>query len=320
MRKNSFVIIAVLLVIVLLVSGCPLRKKPSKEVDELTSSEMKRIRSGTEGLVMEFVKNVPPDQIYSSEGLMAMVSVKNKGAENIEEAYFYAGGVDPNIVDFGADVREGAGLKEYFKIDYIPGKDELRGEHGETVLTFSSGAASLPTGTDVYEPNLVVTACYDYKTVASPVVCIDPNPFGVYTAAKACQPKTVTETGQGGPIVVTRVEQIPSRGKVQFKIYVENKGKGKAIYEEKFDTCNLIEPTDYMYVNKIDAYSVSLGELTPTQCQPDPYGLRLVDEKGVIICSFDGLSGSAYTTPLKIELLYNYMESTPPKKVKIIQI
>ena len=188
--------------------------------------------------------------------------------------------------------------------------------------SFTTKINGLPTGTDVYEPYIILTACYGYKTIANPVVCIDPNPFGVYTASKACQPRTVTEMGgQGAPIAVTKVEQIPSRGKVQFKIYIENKAKGKAIADEKVSTCNLIEPTDYKYINKIDSYEVEASGLNLVACQPDPENLRLVDDKGVIICSFDtDQSVPAYTTPLKIELDYNYMESTQPKKIRIIKI
>jgi len=321
MRRNAYLFIIAIMITGILVSGAactPLLKK--KEVkEEPGAGELRQIRTGTEAIYMEFVKDIPPAQIYDSEELTVMVNIKNKGAENVEDAWFYIGGVDPNIVPF--DVR-GLSISDVSLEGYLPGKDELRGEEGESVLTFTALLRGLPQGTDVYEPNLIVTACYDYKTVASPIVCIDPNPFGVYTASKACKPESVSiASGQGGPIAVTKVEQVPSRGGVQFKIYVENKGKGKAIADEKYDTCNLIEPTDYRYVNKIDAYSVDAVGLNLIKCQPDPYNLRLVDEKGVIICSFDVPDNvPAYTTPLNIVLEYNYMESTPPKKIKIIHI
>jgi len=328
MAKNAYLIIMAILIIGILTSGAacvPWKKKTTKEVEEPGTAELRNIRTGTEGLSMEFVANIPPDQIYDSETLTVMVNLKNKGAENIEEANFFIGGIDPGIVDFGSASREGVGLGySDIGVDYIPGKDELRGEEGEAMLNFKGAMArgGLPQGTDVYEPEVVVTACYDYRTIANPIVCIDANPFGVYTAAKACEPKTVTdEGGQGAPIAVTKVEQVPSRGRVQFKIYVENKGGGKAISNDKFLECNRINPTDYKYVNLIDKYKVSISD-TAAVCQPDWDNLRLIDEKGVMICSFDGLDQTvpAYTTPLSIELLYNYMKSTQPKKVRILHI
>jgi hypothetical protein len=329
MDKKAYFTIISILILALLVSGAacnPLKKATTQKDGEVSASDARNIRSGTDGLVMTFVKGAPPDQVYSTEGLTLMLNLQNKGAESIQDARFYIGGIDPNIISFGSDTGlfAGAGFSlSEFGIANLPGKSELMGEFGESVITFNSAAASLPEGIDIYEPDIIVTTCYKYRTIASPSVCVDPNPFGAYTAAKVCKPLSVTEAGgQGGPIVVTRVDQVPSRGKVQFKIYVENRGRGKAISNEKYDSCNRIEPTDYMYINKIDFYSVEIGGSTasPT-CQPDPQGLRLIDEKGVIICSFTVPdNNAAYTTPLKIDLEYNYMESTIPKRVRIIRI
>lgn len=324
MGKNNYLIIMIVLLVGMLVSGAacdPLSKKPSKEVDELSKYDLKNIRSGTRGLEMKFVKNIPPDQVYDTDYLTAIVNIKNKGAENVEDAWFYLGGFDTSIVPF--DTRGIPLEMTDAAYDYIPGKDELGGEEGEITLTFTTQLGGLPEGTDVYEPNIILTTCYDYKTIANPIVCIDPNPFGVYTASKACEPRTVsTAGGQGGPIAVTRVEQSPSRGRVQFKIFIENKGQGKAIADEKFSTCNLIETTDYRYVNKLDSYTVEASGLDLIKCQPDPENMRLVNDKAVLVCSFDisPTNVPAYTVPLNIELIYNYMESTKPKKIRILNI
>jgi hypothetical protein len=328
MQRNIYLLLTAILLIGILVSGAqctPVGKKNVKE-EAPGTMQLKNIRSGTDALVMDFVKNVPPDQIYDTDVLTVAVNLRNRGAESIEDAWFYLGGFDKNIIPF--DV-EGIPLSET-GADYIPGKDELRGEEGETAITFSAqlgqgGEGSLPEGTDVYEANIIMTACYPYRTVANLIVCIDSNPFGVYTSSKACVPKVVSDlSGQGGPIAVTSVDQAPMRGKVQFKIYISNKGKGKAISVDKYSTCNQIESSDYKYINMIDSYSVEasgLGEGKEGKCQPDYENLRLVDDKAVIICSFDiDEAVPAYTTPLNIILNYHYMESTLPKKVRILHI
>lgn len=325
----------VILLIGILLSGCKgfPRRKTGEEVDEPTAGDVSRIRRGTDGLEMEFVKNIPPDQVYDNEDLTIIVDIENKGAENIEDANFYIGGYDPNIISMGVEgfgvvydyeAQYGVPLLDVSLEGYLPGKHELRGETGESVITFEGDIGGLPEGTDVYEPNFIVTACYKYSTKANPIVCIDPNPFGVYTASKSCQPKNIGETGgQGGPIAVTKVELVPSRGKVQFKIFVENKGGGKAIDEDKYEGCNLITSEDYRYVNRIDSYSVDVEGLSEIRCQPDPgNGVRLADDKGVIVCSFEitDQNTPAYTTPLEITLDYHYMKSTKPKKIKILNI
>ena len=101
MKKNSFLAIIALILIILIFSGCAALKKKPKEIDdEPTSFELKDIRSGNDGLVMRFVDNVPPDQIYDTELLTVMIDLRNRGAENINDGYLYIGGVDPNIVPF----------------------------------------------------------------------------------------------------------------------------------------------------------------------------------------------------------------------------
>jgi hypothetical protein len=326
MRRNIYILIIAISLIGIMVSGAQcttLGKKKVSTEDEPTTMQLKNIRAGTDGLVMDFVKNVPPDQVYDTDVLTVAVDIQNRGAENVEDAWFYLGGFDRNIVSFMPFDVEGMPLSEgIFGVDYIPGKNELRGEVGETVVTFSADLEGLPEGTDVYEANIIMTACYLYKTVANPIVCVDPNPFGVYTSAKACTPSVVSDLGgQGGPIAVTSVDQMPMRGKVQFKIYVSNKGRGKAISAEKYSTCNQIESSDYKYINMIDSYSVEAGGLGEGVCQPDTENLRLVDDKAVIICNFDIDEGvPAYTTPLSITLNYHYMDSTTPKKVRIIHV
>jgi hypothetical protein len=321
MKGNFYLIIITILIIAIFVSGqgCEPANKTGKD-GEPSTSQLKQIRSGNDGLVMDFVRNVPPDQIYDTDtSLVLMVNVRNRGGDSVKvgSARFYVGGIDPNIVDFGERTRA---IGMDLDAD-LPGKDELRGEEGETVLTFEGYMTELPEGTDVYEPNIVVTACYEYRTLANPIVCIDPNPFGTYTSSKACEPRTVIDAGgQGAPIAVTSVEQIPMKGKVQFKIFVKNNARGKAISKDKgIEDCTLIEPSDYQYVNLIDSYYVEASGLSLEKCQPEQ--LRLIDEKGVIICSFNvDESVPAYTTPLKIELNYDYMESTYPRKVRIINI
>jgi hypothetical protein len=83
------------------------------------------------------------------------------------------------------------------------------------VLYFPSFVYDLPEGVENYNPTFLVKACYDYVTIASPVMCIDPQPHS--NAEKVCTPHTVhLSGGQGAPVAVTKVEQISSPSKIVF--------------------------------------------------------------------------------------------------------
>lgn len=317
MDKKSFFVVFALFVVFLLVSGasCPLpTKKPTGKEAENALKYGTNIYSGSEGLVVDFAKDVPPNRVYSGEPLTVAFDVYNRGAKSVsgEEARLYISGADPNIVQFSETSKP---------LDVL-GKGEVLGTGGFTTVSFDSSEVVLPQGTDVYKPKFIGTVCYSYETVASPLVCLDPNPYGSFTGDKACK---ITDFalagGQGAPVAVTRVEQFPTKGQTQLKIYVKNLGsKGKVISSEKLSTCTRVEAQDYNFVNRIDSYEVRIGDNVLSDCSP--VSVRLVNNEGVIICRyvFDDASVQAFSTPVIIKLDYGYVESTLPREVDILNI
>ena len=65
-------------------------------------------------------------------------------------------------------------------------------------------------------------------------------------------------------------------------------------------------------------YTVNLVGGTMIDCKPRDGMVRMVNNQGKIVCTFQVPSVSAYTTPLQVDLTYNYIQSTR-RPLKIIQ-
>jgi hypothetical protein len=256
------------------------------------------IYSGTRGLVMEFVEDATPDSIFQSNGLVLLMELWNKGAYPVD-GRLYLSGYDKNLMTMD-QTRVPVSLE---------GKSRFNLEGGYSTVSFASTSISLPEGSDTYTPNFVVTGCYDYQTVATPIVCIDPNPQKT-TQAQSCTPRSVSlGGGQGAPIAVTNVDVEALPEKTRFKITVQNVGNGDVVNANK---C----PYDlsYLDLNSIQ-YDISLSNIPSAQCQPKS-PIRLINGEATIYCIFDVEGKDAYQAPLSIKLDYGYMTTTQ-KEVNI---
>ena len=247
--------------------------------------------------------------------VIVMIELRNKGAFPVTGGNLYLSGFDNQIIQ---------GLSSAARQFSIDGKSRFNSEGGFNVLTLptdiSSGNIILPRGVDNIQQNIIVHACYNYKTDAAPVVCIDPDPYRE-VGVKACRSTDIIAGlagGQGAPVVVTRVEEEMAPGKVFLKIYVSNSGGGTVLNQANIGDC----PYQIKYKDIGDVhYSVTANTLGGTTrstgtCEPTTK-LKLIDGKGVIYCSFSAtITGSAYKTPLQIELTYGYMDSVS-KQVEI---
>jgi len=197
---------------------------------------------------------------------------------------------------------------------------------------------------DKYQPTILATICYPYKTVSSPTVCIDPAPFDD-RQEKVCRIGSTTVPSQGAPVAVTKIDQEASTNKIQFKINIKNVGNGDVIKSgvgvkdiNTLDKCNplgggLLDRKDF---DRVTLEKVEIGPLnlmdkdTTTQkskCSPFADGsdniIRLFNGEGFVICTLDidelGGVQSAYTTPLNIKLNYSY-RSTISKQIEISKL
>jgi len=309
--NKRHLIIFVLILLIIVSTGCTgIRRRPDE--NQLPDE----IYKGTEGIKMSFVKNMPQAKLYDASTLSILLELENKGTSDLSgtKCKLYLSGVDKNIV---------RGLEdEKLCSSSLEARSILNPEGGYNTQEFSSDNIQLPDYLDSLPQTILITSCYEYTTIASPIICIDPHLYEIGPVERACIVKNVPMSGgQGAPIAVTDVNvEMASKTQVAFNIKIANVGEGTALYRgaNVFSDCpNSIDPKDY----NIIAYDVEMTNGQKLSCSPEMSGdqrTRLVNGKGSIYCTFRISGDSAYPTPLRIILDYNYMESIS-KNIEIIK-
>ena len=328
-RVQLFVLFLILL---LSISGCGGRGDTKTSIED--------IRVGTEGIVMSFLPNSPPDTIHvdADNTFDVLLEVRNLGAfpqpdELIKTAALghdsgrvYISGIDPYIVHF---------IERHKPIDFrkLQGRSTINPNGGEDVLTFKGIVDTLNLNVERYEPILLVTACYRYLTVAEPPVCIDPQPYSTFKERKVCEAQDISLSSQGAPIAITKIEEEALAQKTLFKITIKNVGRGDVIKLESYEKCSpysdvsgKLERED---IDKVLLEGVAVGSKI-LQCSPfiddnikgESGYIRLLNGEGSIVCELSkndyAPGSSAYTTPLQIVLTYVYRDFIE-KRLQIIK-
>ena len=335
--KKTF-ILALFLIIIILVAGCRGKSEAERSLED--------IRSGTEGVAVSFLPNNPPETIHvlkaGDTDIGVVLELKNKGAypqpDNTDETGnfkvgVYLSGYDRSIIEnlnINADDIKSERIQQT-----LFGKSTVNPSGGTHFVTFEGKIKSDNLNIEKYEPALLATVCYNYQTIAGPVVCIDPDPYLTVQQKKVCEVQDINLNNQGAPIAVTRIDEEAFEGKTEFKITVRNVGNGDLLKQDVI-TSNKCNPvgTDKIKRDDIDRVkleSVRIGN-TDLTCGPFAEGanvkeksgiIRLVDREGFIICELSKQENDAYkssqnsyTTPLKIRLTYGY-RTTAERKIEI---
>ena len=304
----------ILLIALLFLVACKGGAPGDKPLD--TEAAIQRVQTGTEGVKLSLVQNYPPNLLYDQNEFLALVEVKNKGNFDLDQrdCFVQITGADPNIIR-GIDQPRSCGEN----LGVLEGKDIYNVEGSANQLEFRSAGIALPPNVFEYNPTLNIVACYTYRTTASPLVCIDPLFYQITSEQKACTPKDVsTGSGQGAPVGVSYVGVDMVGGRAIFEINIKNFGSGRVLSPfVSLQTCGS-GSLDFTDIDRL-RYSVRLGSTgLPGDCKPRDGFVRLTNEQGKIICSFDIPGTVAYETPLLVDLDYSYTESIS-KKVKIIR-
>jgi len=273
------------------------------------------IYSGTKGLEMKFLDNLPPSKLYDTASLDIVAELYNRGIYDLnnQNCILHLHGFDSNIFR-GLDRNKFCGDMKAKSIEYFQGE--------KNTVEFKTDTIELMEGIDHFPQKFVITACYDYQTIATPVVCVDPTYYRVTAVKGACTAKDVSLAGgQGAPVAVTRVGvNMMGQDKVSFEIDIKNVGGGNVLRNgiDLYNTCpHNINYEDYDIVE----YDINMGKATRVRCAPEIEGaprVRLTNGEARIICSFSVSEENAYTTPLDIWLGYSYMDSIS-KSVEIIK-
>ena len=264
------------------------------------------VHTGSEGLRVEILQNTPPDEIYEDEQFKVVAKLINKGAYEINNGIVSLT-YEKEFVDL---------LSERKKTFSLKGKDVYNMWDDEELAVFDLRTKLLDKMSEMHTSLLLLTNCYDYETIASFQVCIDTNIYGIRPAGgEVCTVKDLTSSGQGGPLVITKVEEDISGGEYiipHFKIYVQNRGNGEVIrYGKKEEACSSVGiiGDDYNVIDLVEvelsSYKLSRGDI---KCSPDT--IKLKDREVMIRCYLDKNviknTDPSFVTSLKIHLRYSY--------------
>ncbi|MBI4140294.1 hypothetical protein HY485_00495 [Candidatus Woesearchaeota archaeon] len=295
---------SVLLVLILLLIAACQPTTQTKEQQQIS------FRSGSEGLRISFMENLPPPRLFDNEDFNAVIQIENRGAADVGAPgdKIYLSGFDPSII---------AGVSTFgMQIPPLRGKDPVT-QQGDVDTVFFKGMVALlkDRGITQLPIKLLTTACYSYETLASPQVCIDPTPFSPSLKQKVCTAQNVASGTQGAPVAVTSVEVLPSPGSTKFKIHVSNVGGGR-VFRYGMSALSKCSPfTEGLSFNELDYVEVQdvivSGVSIKNTCRAmDQNNVPLRGGQGVFYCEFNRLRGSsAYLTPLIIKLRYGYETS-----------
>jgi hypothetical protein len=295
-KAKTLVILSVLL---LAVTGCGFAKGKDNP-----QASAQFVATGTEGIVMNFLADQPPAKVYTQGPLTFIVEVRNRGTYTVPSATFYLTGFDPSMLP---------GLTRYVTLSApLEGKSQYNPEGGYSTLTFTEPSLSLSSNMPNYRPNFLLTACYPYTTVATPLVCIDPNPLDT-TSDKACRvQKSYATTSQGAPVAVTAIESEARPTGMYFRIHITNtaggtqQASGTVFKQSMMSSC----PAGLQYSDlNVMQYAVSISN-QPLKCEPQNGEIRLVNNKATLFCRYENLQKiPAYETPIEVKLTYGYKNS-----------
>ncbi len=265
--KKLFFLLLILLV------GC-------KTDFNLNKSPIESFTVSSEGLVVEKIKNMPPDKIFESEEFKFGLEVINKGSEEIKGAHIYLGGLNPNYFEFDS--------KELDKKINLESRSKFNPEGGKTLIEVTAKNTGIPVGTvKEYIAPYEVGIEYEYNTKSNAEVCID---SGVESVLKVCTGELTSLSSQGSPVSLSKVKQFTTNlrnGKVaNFELTFKKFGKGKV----NGDVVKLI--------------NVKLSDKN-LKCKSE--SKKLKEDQLTFFCTLDLQSNVGnYKTVLSSEIIYNY--------------
>ena len=273
--------VIILLMVVLLISSC--------QIKSCETSEKGAEINYKQGFLDITIAPEGNKEEYQEQPLELPISVHNTLAYDIEDVSVAIKGFDNHFVEMYTEQQQ---------LSILEGKSIFNHEGMKEHFLFEGLIKSLLPGAEKEQEDYRAHVYYKSKVDFSPSICVTPQQSGYVGAAYdtyqgACTfQKEISYSVQGAPLGVTELEIIPRQGKqVELRMKLENKGKGK--------------------VGKVTLMNAAIGG-KPLTCEfrgdtVENSFLFEADEKSVtLICAGYLGSDDAYTTPLFVELLYDY--------------
>ncbi len=327
-RAKKFPIIIALL----LISACTAQssQKP-KDID---------IRVGLNGLIMEFVKNTPPQKVFETDIFSVILNIRNNGASDVkkenDQYAFLSLGIEKDYtkklqLQAAGNIKKVNEGEEASAMFGLNGRSQINQIGDFEVVSYQLTAGNVDPQSETHKSTVIATLCYPYQTILDATVCIDTDLSSTRPGKKVCSMQDLNfGSGQGAPVAVTKIEvnmlpsKITSDNQIsiimpQFLIYIENKDKGdvlKAGSEKDYCTKpNIVHEN----LNKVYV-TASLGG-KELDCKTNKIDLnnkmdnyvKLLDKKALARCVLkkSDISRTAdnYLSPLKVTLTYGYTKS-----------
>lgn len=316
-RFQTKALILVLIILLLVLTSC--NRTRNREGEDISEYDYRR---GTKGLVLEFMRNAPPEKVYAGDEMDIIIEVRNWGSYPTTDSF------DGKLEIYGFDEKAFSGERwdgGPFLSPTLQGRSQFSPKGGYETKRYHIDRVNTLFDSEFYEPTIVAAACYEYRTTAEPLVCIDPEPYSIFDEEKVCIIDQYGETynlrSQGAPVAVTKVKEEVTSKNIHFSIYIDNVGDGKVVDINIREDCPL--NLDYNDIDKVLVRARLPFDSSPL-CQPkgdyrDPVRL---DENGngFIFCTFKKpASKSAFETVLQIELDYRYLDWIE-KKIRIVNL
>lgn len=245
--------------------------------------DIPNFRTGTSGLELRFLPNLPPKELLEKGQFRIVVDVRNAGAYDTGDGEINIVGLNDAWVPL--DVYS-------IRLPSLPGRGVQAPDGGLFIAEFPGRNIALPPGVTEYRSKYMAVARYAYSSAAQSDVCINSDIYEVDRGAGMCKVRSSTSlSGQGAPVVVSRVEEsiIPSKDtvSVQFTLTIENKGNGE-----------LVSP--------ITIDEVKLGTRM-LDCNTRTLEIKDIKEKrNKVVCTAVEPLRSPYTSSLSARLFYTY--------------
>lgn len=273
MRK----IIFFLVVLLFLLSSCQKVSERGKEINY------------KQGFVDIKITSEGAKEEYQEQPLELPISIHNTLAYAMEDISVSLKGFDHHFVELFSEQQQLAGLE---------GRSIFNHEGMKEQFLFEGTTKSLLPGAEKEPEEYRMYVHYKSKVEFSPSICVISQQqdyvgaaYDTYQGACTFQ-KELSYQGQGAPLGVTSLEIIPRQGRqVELRMSIENKGKGKA--------------------GRVTLAAATLGG-RPLTCEfrgktvENSFFFESEQKSVTLICAGYLTSEAAYTTPLFVELLYDY--------------
>lgn len=272
---------------------------------------------GTDGLVISFVEDAPPEIISdkNSEEFNIILKLENNGEYDIKSGDIVATLSGISRDDFSMSTLS---QKSNFDLTRVIKATEVQGETGGKI---EGGEEYLDMGKIRYKPDLAADfqttvradVCYKYRSRPVSKICLKKDASQV-RVDDVCQidSENVDYENSAAPVQLTQIsERRAGQNRVMVTFVLENSGEGATYAPNKFTSSCTTDISDAgeLYIT---VYSLS-SNINP-KCGilggTNKGAVKLIDGKRTINCLIEtnGLQEQAYEVYLNIDIDYFYRQ------------